>query len=89
MRNSRNLAILTACALLIAGCGINKSIRIADGETVDGGKATVNGNVFIGADCTVRGDCRTVNDRSASPKTSRSRAMSKPSTGRYSVKPVV
>ena len=61
MRNARLLIVFTACTLLIIGCGVNKSIRIADGETVDGGKATVNGNVFIGADCTVRGDCRTVN----------------------------
>ena len=61
MRKIRTLAILTTCALLVAGCGVNKSIHIADGETVEDGKATVNGNVFIGADCTVRGDCRTVN----------------------------
>ena len=41
MRNIRTLAILTACTLLIIGCGVNKSIRIADGETVNGSKATV------------------------------------------------
>jgi len=61
MRNVRTLAIFAACTLLVIGCGVNKSIRIADGETVNGGRATVNGNVFIGVDCTVRGDCRTVN----------------------------
>jgi len=63
MRNIRTLAILTACTLLVTGCGVNKSIQIADGETVDGSKATVNGSVRIGSDCTVRGDCRTVNGR--------------------------
>jgi hypothetical protein len=43
MKNRNALSILTACILLIAGCGINKSIHIADGETVSGGRATVNG----------------------------------------------
>lgn len=65
MHTRRVFSALTACILLVAGCGVNKSIRVADGETVNGGRATVNGNVSIGADCTVNGDCRTVNGRVA------------------------
>ena len=63
MRPSRILYVLTACCLVLAGCGVNSSIRIADGEKVDGGKTTVNGGVYIGAGCEVRGTCRTVNGR--------------------------
>ena len=63
MRMTRQLLAVVSLALLFSGCGVNKSIHIADGETVNGGKATVNGNVTIGADCDVRCDCRTVNGR--------------------------
>ena len=63
MNTKRALIALTACCLLVAGCGVNKSIYIADGEIVEGGKATVNGKVTIGTNCQVRGACRTVNGR--------------------------
>ena len=63
MKQQRALVILTACCLILAGCGVNKSIHIADGETVDGGQSTVNGSVHIGAGCEVRGTCQTVNGK--------------------------
>jgi len=63
MNTRRALIALIACWLLVAGCGVNKSIYVADGETVEAGKATVNGKVTIGSNCQVRGDCRTVNGR--------------------------
>ena len=53
MKFSRQLLTVVSLTLLISGCGVNKSIHVADGETVDGGRATVNGNVTIGEDCEV------------------------------------
>lgn len=47
---------------LLAGCiGINSSIDIADGETVDDDRSTVNGSINVGRDATVTGDLETVN----------------------------
>jgi DUF4097 and DUF4098 domain-containing protein YvlB len=63
MKSSRSLVFACAFLLAFAGCGVNKTIRIADGETVEGGRATVNGGVYIGDGCEVRGSCRTVNGR--------------------------
>jgi len=59
MKPERTLTALIACCLVLAGCGVNKSIHIADGETVDGGKVTVNGSIRIGDGCEVRGNCQT------------------------------
>lgn len=53
-------ACLLAC-LWLASCGVNSPITFEDGATHEGNRVTVNGGVFIGADCTIKGSCRTVN----------------------------
>jgi len=59
------LWILTLSILLglIAGCQweINDSVNIGDGEKLGSGKTAVNGNVFVGSDCEVRGTLRAIN----------------------------
>ncbi len=61
--------ILTATAavvlLLSAGCnaGVNRSFRVADGETVDSGFNSVNGSIRVGSDAEVKGSSHTVNGR--------------------------
>ncbi len=59
------LGVISIIGLLVTGCnvGVNRSIRIRDGETVTHGPSTVNGSITIGNNCTVRGDCDTVNGR--------------------------
>ncbi|HOT98329.1 MAG TPA: hypothetical protein PLG50_13410 [bacterium] len=54
---------LTLLLAVATGCdsSINKSVYVQDGERRDGGINTVNGNITIGNDCIIRGDCRTVN----------------------------
>ncbi len=60
------------CTLLVAfvmilgvGCqaGVNRSFRVADGETVDSGFNTVNGSIRVGRDAEVKGSSHTVNGR--------------------------
>jgi len=63
MKTTRILNLLVGLSLVLAGCGVNKSIHVADGEVLESGRSTVNGNVSIGAGCEVRGACRTVNGR--------------------------
>jgi len=63
MTRPRILCALAGLSLVLAGCGINQTIRVADGEILDSGRSTVNGSVIIGADCQVHGSCRTVNGR--------------------------
>ncbi len=59
------LGIISIMGLVFAGCnvGVNKSIHIRDGETVNHGPKTVNGSIIIGNNCTIRGNCDTVNGR--------------------------
>lgn len=54
------LPIAIGCIL---GCSlsVNKTITIADGESVRGSQNTVNGNILVGSHCEVNGDCRSVN----------------------------
>jgi hypothetical protein len=42
---------------------VNKSIHIADNQTVQGGLSSVNGSIHIGLNCTVGGSSHTVNGR--------------------------
>lgn len=49
------LLALTACI------GVNSSINVADGETVDGNRSTVNGSINVGREARVNGDLETVN----------------------------
>ena len=65
MKLLRLLLLLFIMACIVTGCNfkINKTIDIYDGETVHSSQNTVNGNIFIGHDCEVRGECRTVNGR--------------------------
>ncbi len=57
------LAILLL--LFTGGCnaGVNRSFRVADGETVDSGFNSVNGSIRIGSDAEVKGSSHTVNGR--------------------------
>ncbi len=57
---------LAAFALLFAaGCnaGVNRSFRVADGETADSGFNSVNGSVQVGREAEVKGSSHTVNGR--------------------------
>ena len=42
---------------------VNRSIHIADNQTVQGGLSSVNGSIHIGLNCTVGGGSHTVNGR--------------------------
>ena len=59
------LGIISIIGQVFAGCnvGVNKSIHIRDGETVNHGPKTVNGSISIGNNCTISGNCDTVNGR--------------------------
>ncbi len=62
----RILIALAAFALVFAaGCqaGVNRTMRLADGETSDSGFSSVNGSILIGRDAEVRGSSQTVNGR--------------------------
>ncbi len=63
MKTLTNLAVLLL--LFAAGCnaGVNRSFRVADGETVDSGFNSVNGSIQIGSDAEVKGSSHTVNGR--------------------------
>jgi hypothetical protein len=50
------LLIFTACDV-----GVNRDIRVPDGTTRNRGARSVNGNVRVGSDCRVRGECMSVN----------------------------
>ncbi len=58
-------AAATLLLWTLAGChsGVNKSFRVADGETAERGMTTVNGNIHVGREAEVDGDSRTVNGR--------------------------
>ncbi|MEM7582742.1 MAG: hypothetical protein AAF560_05130 [Acidobacteriota bacterium] len=62
-RNATKIALGTLILLTLTGCkfGVNRSLRVADGETVEGGMQTVNGSVRIGRDAKVGGASRSVN----------------------------
>ena len=53
-------------ALLVLNCGcdasVNRSIHVGDGEH-SGGLNSVNGSIHVGSNCSVDGNCRTVNGR--------------------------
>ncbi|MBN2416686.1 hypothetical protein JXO52_12640 [bacterium] len=57
------IAAAAVCALFASGCNmaINRSVHVDDGEKVGHGYNAINGNVTIGNDCSVKGDCRSVN----------------------------
>ena len=57
------IALLTIWALAACDVSVNRSIRVADGESVEGDRITVNGRIRIGSGAEVRGDCQTVNGR--------------------------
>lgn len=63
MRKPAILA-LSLAALFLWACdmSVNRSQYLADGES-SAGMTSVNGSLHIGADCTVKGGCRTVNGR--------------------------
>jgi DUF4097 and DUF4098 domain-containing protein YvlB len=63
MRRSAIFALPLA-ALLLWGCdvSVNRSQYLADGES-SAGMTSVNGSLHIGAGCTVKGGCRSVNGR--------------------------
>jgi DUF4097 and DUF4098 domain-containing protein YvlB len=63
MKRLSILCALAGLSLVVGACGINQTIRVADGEVLDSGRSTVNGSVIIGAGCEVHGSCRTVNGR--------------------------
>jgi len=55
---------LFVCAilfLLVAGCNVNQTIRVAYGSSISDSLRTVNGSVLVGSGCEVRGECKTVN----------------------------
>ncbi len=60
-------ALIFAFLFLAGTCfclaAVNKSIRIADNQTVRGGLSSVNGSIHIGLNCTVSGSSHTVNGR--------------------------
>ena len=47
--------------LLLAGCNINSSVSLADGETYDKNLSTVNGSVTVGSESQLNGNAETVN----------------------------
>lgn len=55
---------LSLSALFLWGCdmSINRSQYLGDGER-SAGMTSVNGSIHVGANCTVEGNCRTVNGR--------------------------
>ncbi len=63
----RKYSIATAALVLMfaLGCnaGVNRSFRVADGETVDSGLNSVNGSIRVGRDAEVKGSSHTVNGR--------------------------
>jgi DUF4097 and DUF4098 domain-containing protein YvlB len=50
---------------IFTGCieGVNKSVRVGEGETSHRGRSTVNGSVYIGDNAKVLGNCSTVNGK--------------------------
>jgi hypothetical protein len=60
-------ALIFAFLFLAGTCfclaSVNKSIHIADNQTVRGGLSSVNGSIHIGLNCTVSGSSHTVNGR--------------------------
>lgn len=63
MRQAGVFALLIGC-LLMAGCGsgsVNDTIRIADGETREGGARSVNGTIIVGTGAMLEGDISSVN----------------------------
>lgn len=65
MRKRFPTAAAVVVVLISAGCnaGVNRSFRVADGETVASGFNTVNGSINVGSDAEVRGSSHTVNGR--------------------------
>lgn len=63
MKSLRIFFVLPIAVGCILGCSlsVNKTITIADGESVRGSQNTVNGNILVGSHCEVNGDCRSVN----------------------------
>ncbi len=63
----RKIVLATAALVLLfaTGCnaGVNRSFRVADGETVDSGFNSVNGSIRVGRDAEVKGGSHTVNGR--------------------------
>ena len=65
MKSSRFSFLMLILLLIFMGCNVsvNRTIYIRDGQTVRDSQNTVNGNIIIGKECVVEGDCRTVNGR--------------------------
>jgi hypothetical protein len=57
------MRLIAAAALLLAACSfsVNKNVDLPDGTRTGRGFNTVNGSIRLGADCSVRGECRSVN----------------------------
>ncbi|NNF66328.1 MAG: hypothetical protein HKM98_02350 [Gammaproteobacteria bacterium] len=64
MKVDRSLFWLLALAVWLGGCGdnsVNDNIRIAAGETREGGARSVNGNIIVANGATMEGDISSVN----------------------------
>jgi len=64
MNSIYKFLIITGFLLILAACGsgsVNDNIRIAKGETRDGGARSVNGNIVVGSDAVLQGDVSAVN----------------------------
>ena len=63
MKKSALMLTLSVIVGLLTVCQweINDSVKIRDGEKLGSGRTAVNGNVFVGSDCEVRGTLRAVN----------------------------
>lgn len=64
MKNLANFTALAAVILALTACGngsINENVRIAKGETRDGGARSVNGNIVVGSNAMLKGDISSVN----------------------------
>jgi DUF4097 and DUF4098 domain-containing protein YvlB len=63
MKISKILFVIIIAFTFTLACNmsINKSITVRDGETLQSGPKTVNGNISIGNDCVIRGSASTVN----------------------------
>jgi DUF4097 and DUF4098 domain-containing protein YvlB len=61
MKFEWTMMILLLCSQVGCNSSINETMRVADGETVQGDMNSVNGAIIIGEHCQVQGTARTVN----------------------------
>lgn len=65
MKFKKILYIIIVLCISFAMCmaTVNKSISIADGQTINKGLSSVNGSIHIGENCKISGNCKTINGR--------------------------